>query len=456
MKTFTGLFTALTLGAFLLTGCVNEEPPYKNTENGGTPSGTTGYLNGPALSLEVIADAETDIQGDNTEDATQTPPEGSTKTRSGIETDNYRMKIVNTADQRSYFEGSYKELSEQLAGEPMELPVGNYELQVCSHRDKEIQAAAWETPVYGANYSFSITKGATTTIEQITCTLQNIKVTLLCSADLAEQLADDATATVSLDEASMEFKKTQWDGKQAAFFMPTAAENDLEFRLNGTFVEGGDASFSRTISKVKAGQWRKIELVIAYASQGGIKLDIEVDNFLLDETITINGTDGLTEEPIDQEGGEDDKAPTIVMLTDDHDLSEPYILNQIKDIEIAIAAPNGGIKKLIVTVEAPALEQLLESVGLADLVSPGVDLCHPSPEAADVLGPSLVGFPVGDQVLNQTSVPFTVAAKFVEILAGLEPHTEGVPNTYQFNLRVTDNAGGSTEASLILVQAAIQ
>lgn len=600
MKTITGLFTALALGALVLTGCVNEEPPYKKGENGGGETASTGFLGGE-MSLRVIYDTQTDTRPDEVGDQTREPA-----TRTAPDTESFHVKIVSADGSKTPFEGSYAELKSQLAKAPMELPAGSYNLKVGSLRDEEIEAAAWNTPVYGTTYPFSITKGNTTPIDEIVCTLQNIKVTLLCSADLADQLSAETTATVSLGEARLEFTKERWDGQQAAFFMPAAEENELEFRLSGTFVGGGDVSFSKKIQGVKAGQWRKIELVIAHADEGGIKFDIQVDNFVLDDTITINGTEGLWEpvyeekplvaaptltwtghsfgeafqlkasmfdeanlckEPFeivatvpgkvarfeiaisstneqftlslkelgiesfdlctisgsqatmlqgfgfpvgddlrgetaktfyiggqlpwmlyafegthtfafrvtdeegqqteaslilrvdksDEGGSGDDKAPTIVMVTDNHDIAEPYVMNEVKDIEITISAPNGGIKELLVTVESPALGTLLEQIGLSSLLSPGVDLCHPDATAADVLG-SMVGFPVGDQVLNQTSIPFKVGATFVGILAGNEipSDVEGQPNTYKFHLRVTDNAGTTTSATLTLVQPSRQ
>lgn len=598
MKFFTGLCSALALSALLLTGCVNEEPPYKSTDNGSAEAGTTGYLSGETLSLRVIADSQTDVRPDDTEDATQTPPQANAATRADVATDNYHVTIVNADDQSQVFDGTYKELTERLEESPMELPIGNYDLTVCSHADGELPTAAWNSPVYGTTRSFSIRKDETTALGEIVCTLQNIKVTLLCSADLAEQLADDTKVVISLGDAALEFDKAHWDGSQAAFFLPAGEENTLDFVLTGTFTDGGEAGFTRTISGVKAGQWRKIELVIAYADQGNVKFDIQVDSFVLDQTITINGTEGLweplyVEKPLvgapslvwtghdfgetfqltasmfDEEGlcsepfeivatvpgkvarfdiaisstNEDfmqslrslniekfdlcsisgteatmlqgfgfpvgdqikgltsktlniggqlpsmlynfegthtfaftvtdeegqkasatltllvDKAheegvgnaPAIVMVTDDHNLAEPYVMNEIKDIEITIAAPNGGIRELLVTVEAPALEPLLQEIGLGGLVTPGIDLCHPDETAAEVLG-SVVGFPVGNEVLGQLSIPFKVEKDFVEILAGLESAES--PCTFKFHLRVTDNAGASTEATLTLVQPA--
>lgn len=451
MKTRTGLLLTLAFGALLPTGCVNEEPPYQKTDIGTETSATTGYLNGE-VGLRVIADSETDTQPDDTEDETQKlPSNASATTRATAATDDYRVTIVRADGTDTPFEGSYAELKAALGEAPMELPTGSYNLVVCSHREEEIPAAEWESPVYGTTYAFTITKDTTTTIDEIVCTLQNIKVTLLCSADLAAQLTDGTKADISLGTASMEFGKERWDGQQAAFFLPAAEENELDFLLTGAFTDGGEVKFSKTISGVRAGQWRKIELVIVYASQGEIKFDIKVNNFVLDDTVTINGTDGLWEEILEEGGGEEGEAPTIVMLTDDHDLSKPYIMNEIKDIEINISAPNGGIKELLVRVESAALAPLLSVVGLDGLVDPGVDLCHPDEASKEVLG-SMVGFLVGDQVLNQTSIPFTVGSSFVEILANLDPLEAGVPNSYTFHLQVTDNAGGTTSASLTLVQ----
>ena len=309
MKTMNGLFLTLTFGALLLTGCVNEEPPYKKTDNGTSATGTTGYLNGEAMYLNVIADTETDSRPEDTEDETQNPPaEASATTRATVATDDYRVKIVRADGTDTPFEGSYAELKASLEATPMELPTGSYNLVVCSHREEEIPAVEWESPVYGTTYPFTITKGSTTTINEIVCTLQNIKVTLLCSADLADQLTAETKATISLGAASMEFGKERWDGRQAAFFLPAAEENNLDFLLTGSFTDGGEVKFSKTITGVKAGQWRKIELVIVYASQGEIKFDIKVNNFVLDDTVTINGTDGLWEEILG-EGGEEGEAP---------------------------------------------------------------------------------------------------------------------------------------------------
>lgn len=445
MKTMNGLFLTLTFGALLLTGCVNEEPPYKKTDNGTSATGTTGYLNGEAMYLNVIADTETDSRPEDTEDETQNPPaEATATTRATVATDDYRVKIVRADGSDTPFEGSYAELKASLEATPMELPTGSYNLVVCSHREEEIPAAEWDSPVYGTTYAFTITKGSTTTINEIVCTLQNIKVTLLCSADLADQLTAETKATISLGAASMEFGKERWDGRQAAFFLPADGENNLDFLLTGSFTDGGEVKFSKTITGVKAGQWRKIELVIVYASQGEIKFDIKVNNFVLDDTVTINGTDGLWEEILG-EGGEEGEAPTIVMQG--WDIAQPYVLETVDPVRVDIAAPNGGIRSLLVRIESGPLQEILVSV--SEALTGEFDLCEiqPGTPEGNLLSTS-VGFQIGDEVKGQQSTYFEINSEILTALKSLGDPGE----KHYFHLRVIDNAGGETSATLTLVR----
>lgn len=444
MKTMNGLFLTLTFGALLLTGCVNEEPPYKKTGSGTSATGTTGYLNGE-VGLRVIADSQTDMQPDDTEDETQKlPSNASATTRTTDATDDYRVKIVRADGTDTPFEGSYAELKASLEATPMELPTGSYNLVVCSHREEEIPAVEWESPVYGTTYPFTITKGSTTTINEIVCTLQNIKVTLLCSADLAAQLTAETKATISLGAASMEFGKERWDGRQAAFFLPAAEENNLDFLLTGSFTDGGEVKFSKTITGIKAGQWRKIELVIVYASQGEIKFDIKVNNFVLDDTVTINGTDGLWEEILG-EGGEEGEAPTIVMQG--WDIAQPYVLETVDPVRVDIAAPNGGIRSLLVRIESGPLQEILVSV--SEALTGEFDLCEiqPGTPEGDLLSTG-VGFQIGDEVKGQQSTYFEINSEILTALKSLGDPGE----KHYFHLRVIDNAGGETSATLTLVR----
>lgn len=69
MKTFTKFLTMLAVAALFATGCVNEEPPYKEDPNP-EPAGMTGYLSIGNLSMTVVYD-ETEIRPDDTSDETR-------------------------------------------------------------------------------------------------------------------------------------------------------------------------------------------------------------------------------------------------------------------------------------------------------------------------------------------------------------------------------------------------
>lgn len=87
----------------------------------------------------------------------------------------------------------------------MKLPVGAYRMEVRS--EESTPDVAWEHPVYGATSSFTISKAQTTQLEEVVCTLQNIKVTVDYSSELAGMLADTSKATISLGQTSQEFRK---------------------------------------------------------------------------------------------------------------------------------------------------------------------------------------------------------------------------------------------------------
>lgn len=436
MKTYTKILAAFIAVALLAAGCVNEEPPYKNNTEPGEPGSTTGFLTG-AMDLRVIFDAETDTRPDDTKDETQKP--SATSTRTAPDTSGYTVEIFN-ADNVSVYKSTYGELLTALQTEPLVLPVGSYRMQIGSTDPAAVEPVAWDAPVYGTSYSFSILKDKTTTINKLVCTLQNIKVTLLCAVDLADQLTDNTVSTVTLGSVKATFVKGE---TRAAFFMPQADENTLEFRLDGQFVEGNPANFSKKITGVKAGQWRKITLVIDYADKGDVKFDIVVDNFILDETITINGTENMWE-PIYEEKPLVE-APSIAWTG--HQFGDPFQLKAdmfdadnlcSEPFEIVVEAPGqiGSFKVAITSTSAEFLEAL-DDAG----IPAAFDLCTVSGTPAALL--QGFGFPVGDDVRNLTEKTFYIGGQLPWMLYGFD-------GTHTFSFKVTDNEGQPAEASLQL------
>lgn len=316
MKLLYQILAAGTL-AMLATGCKDETPNYGQT--GGGSSETVGYVDLNGLSPQVLLDAEIN----------QTPAQTTAaQTRAVTEaTPDYLVRIYNSSDE-CVLDTTYGDMQSQFNDGPeqnlLALPVGTYRLEVHSQEPSSVPDVEWEAPTYGTTYDFAVLRSHTsdsplTIADKVVCKLSNIKVTVSISADLAELLGDDTKSTVTLGSAVAEFTKSE---SRAAYFRPQNSDGDtLEFKLTGT-KDGKPAELSKTITGVKAGQWRKIMLSIVYAETGDIKIVVTVDSFVQDSEITINSTESLWEPELDE--GTD--RPTLTWPG--HDLAQPVALDE--------------------------------------------------------------------------------------------------------------------------------
>lgn len=370
MKLLYQILAAGTL-AMLATGCKDETPNYGQT--GGGSSETVGYVDLNGLSPQVLLDAEIN----------QTPAQTTAaQTRAVTEaTPDYLVRIYNSSDE-CVLDTTYGDMQSQFNDGPeqnlLALPVGTYRLEVYSQEPSSVPDVEWEAPTYGTTYDFAVLRSHTsdsplTIADEVVCKLSNIKVTVSISADLAELLGDDTKSTVTLGSAVAEFTKSE---SRAAYFRPQNSDGDtLEFKLTGT-KDGKPAELSKTITGVKAGQWRKIMLSIVYAETGDIKIVVTVDSFVQDSEITINSTESLWEPELDE--GTD--RPTLTWPG--HDLAQPVALDE------SMYDPSGtfngtapaltlsaadGIQTLLLGItsdNAAFRTEIIEAAGLTN-----VDLC---------------------------------------------------------------------------------
>ena len=425
----------LAVAAFVAAGCVNEEPPYKE-EPKPTPGDATGFLSVSGLSMRVVYD-ETDVRPDDTSDQTQSPQAVSGTRAEQPDVDGFIVEILD-ADDAQVLKKTYAELKQQLA-EPMELPVGAYRMEVRS--EESTPDVAWEHPVYGATSSFTISKAQTTQLEEVVCTLQNIKVTVDYSSELAGMLADTSKATISLGQTSQEFPKTE---THAAYFKSLDIENTLDFNFDGVFADTDiPAQFSKQITGVKAGQWRKISVVINYADKGTLLFQVTVDNNIIqDNSFVVDGTDNLLEELL-----EDPNAPTLAWPG--HDMSKPFTLtdaifddngNCIEPFVFDLASPN-GIESLRVNIGSTS-SRFMASMAAIQLPET-FDLC-----ALDASSPAGIilkgfGYPVGGELKGQQAKSFNIAGQIKALYE--------FDGTHTFSFDMTDAKGVSTAAALTLV-----
>lgn len=425
----------LAVAAFVAAGCVNEEPPYKE-EPKPTPGDATGFLSVSGLSMRVVYD-ETDVRPDDTSDQTQSPQAVSGTRAEQPDVDGFIVEILD-ADNAQVFKKTYAELKQQLA-EPMELPVGAYRMEVRS--EESTPDVAWEHPVYGATSSFTISKAQTTQLEEVVCTLQNIKVTVDYSSELAGMLADTSKATISLGQTSQEFLKTE---TRAAYFKSLDIENTLDFNFDGVFADTDiPAQFSKQITGVKAGQWRKISVVINYADKGTLLFQVTVDNNIIqDNSFVKDVTENLLEELL-----EDPNAPTLAWPG--HDMSKPFTLtdamfddngNCIEPFVFDLASPN-GIESLRVNIGSTS-SRFMASMAAIQLPET-FDLC-----ALDTSSPAGIilkgfGYPVGGELKGQQAKSFNIAGQIKALYE--------FDGTHTFSFDMTDAKGVSTAAALTLV-----
>lgn len=425
----------LAVAAFVAAGCVNEEPPYKE-EPKPTPGDATGFLSVSGLSMRVVYD-ETDVRPDDTSVQTQSPQAVSGTRAEQPDVDGFIVEILD-ADNAQVFKKTYAELKQQLA-EPMELPVGAYRMEVRS--EESTPDVAWEHPVYGATSSFTISKAQTTQLEEVVCTLQNIKVTVDYSSELAGMLADTSKATISLGQTSQEFLKTE---TRAAYFKSLDIENTLDFNFDGVFADTDiPAQFSKQITGVKAGQWRKISVVINYADKGTLLFQVTVDNNIIqDNSFVVDGTDNLLEELL-----EDPSAPALAWPG--HDMSKPFTLtdamfddngNCIEPFVFDLASPN-GIESLRVNIGSTS-SRFMASMAAIQLPET-FDLC-----ALDASSPAGIilkgfGYPVGGELKGQQAKSFNIAGQIKALYE--------FDGTHTFSFDMTDAKGVSTAAALTLV-----
>lgn len=386
------------------------------------------------LNYEKGGEGNTDIKGQlnlSSMVVSLLPEEVVVKSTRAVNTDNYIVRIYNTATNQKVKEWAYKDMPEIIT-----LSTGNYRIEVHSH---DPQPVDWEKPYYYTDASFEIHENTITDIGELICTLNSIKVTIDYDEQLLKYMGDDVVVNVKIGAGSVDFVKGE---SRAAYFYTTDAAPVLVSEFIGS-VDGERVVLRKSFTDVAVGQHRMVIYTLkgtdidGNLENGTINPSIDLDascpvvdknnNVTVDPEPTIPDTDPDPEEP------ENPDKPTIK----GNGIGTPLTLPTEEAIAVTVTAP-AGIKEMAVDIVSPTLtpEELM-AVGLLDhldLVTPG-DLERP------LIG---LGFPVKDDVLNQTTVSFDIS-KFGPMLSGLGA------GTHKFVITVTDNSGVTIVENLILI-----
>ena len=340
MKTFT--LVTLTAMTLMLSGCKDESVDFGGNGDGGDPQTETGYLVMSAMSVTVADDAEV-IPYSNGTKAAMTRAAGSVSEAP----DNYKVSIRNakTGEQTTHVYADLKKAENQR----MPLTPGSYTVSAESPDYADYMAgttyADWEKPVYAGSVTKSVIKNNETTVDDLVCTLANIRTTVTLTQDLQKLFMSDADAeaagkeklavTLSIGDNALVFDREAANAGKAGYFKAVETANTLKILLSGQYNKApGDATpeyvtvnWSKEITNCKAGQWRKITINVLNANEGNVQFQITVENWVYDQKIDVDVMRlyAFAEETIPDEDISDEGSPVVTL--DGKDIAQGYTIS---------------------------------------------------------------------------------------------------------------------------------
>lgn len=348
----------------LLAGCKNEDPGFPSSA--GTDE-EVGYIVTSGLSVSV---ADNEIISTTTGESSPTKSESSgseatnltrsNNTQSAVDStttktdpptaeasDDYKVTILNTKTSET-MNYTYADLKKE---ENQKIPVapGTYTISAESPDYPSYMAgdyyANWDMPVYAGSVTKNVIKATETTVNDLVCSLANIRTSVSLTPDLQSLfLPDDQateqlpalTVTLSVGENSLVYDRAAADGEKYGYFKAVEATNTITVELKGAYNKAsGDVEpeyvpvkWTREITGCKAGQWRKISIHVTNASQGNIQFQMTVENWVYDQKIDVDVTNlyAFGEEVIPDEELSDANSPVVALVG--HDITQGYTINQ--------------------------------------------------------------------------------------------------------------------------------
>lgn len=354
---------------------------------------------------------------------------------------NYIITILNSSEDVVVTK-SYSEIKNN--DNKLSLSAGAYTLVA---RSSDIMPVAeFDVPVYGVSRAFTIEAGQETVIGELVCTLLQCKVTVDYSPEFLQTVTGACSTKVEVTSGNGLTYNLNADGSyedRSGYFEVTGSTMTVVFKGS---IDGKSKSMTKVYSNIAPKQWRKIKFIQKVDEQGNATFDIVI-NKLIDD-VTLNGTTSVEENIL----GDDPDAPKGdggITLVPDYDSgcdAEIADLQNIhiypvaeKDMSIKFKAtiPN-GVKKFTVNIDSTS-EGFLTAVDAA--YARNLNLINPLPENDIIF--TVVPFPHGEELLNQTEVLFDLSAAQDAIIHYVGTHT--------FTMLIVDNEGCRKEVSVVMV-----
>lgn len=329
---------------------------------------------------------------------------------------------------------TYSEIPEIIT-----LYTGDYYILASSH--SEMPVSEWEAPFYqGKSEVFSIKKAAITEVLDISCTQQNVKVSVSYTDKLKKELTS-YYSVISLSnnsDASLTFSKEE---ERAGYFKP----EKLKAVLNGTRHDGEVVSAQVEIDSVKPGQHQNIQFDVILTGQLQVAIKINTDVDIIDKDITVPPGDSTIidpnpgpEEPIEPDDPKPEDVLSIVGRGFDIDQAIEFAVGETREVVVDIQAEN-QIYDLWVEIDSPFLtEEELGTLGIPKKFNLG-DL---TPALKTAFGPEGLGLIGNEDVRGKSSLVFDIT-RFTSLLLQA--------GTHKFIITVSDFDGYELQKTLTLV-----
>lgn len=325
------------------------------------------------------------------------------------------------------------------------LKVGQYTLDVISSADG-VPQAAFDTPVYGASESFSIAADEISQLGDVTCTLQQVLVSIDYAENFLESVTGDGVATVYLDERHPLDFFLKEDGtkeeRTGYFALPSQSESITMVVSYTGSVDGRESKMTKAFDNVKAAVKHNIMFTKKEGDEGNATIIISIDDLIADADLD---TDVPADEPVI---GDDPDAPTgdggiTMVCTSGYDLTEPIIIPKAGEtfvLTMQATIPN-KVNKFQVEITSTS-ETFVDAVKLINDDSNVLDLVNPSEGAIEVFT-TILPFPYGEAVRNKDVIDFDLSDAQTPILA--------FPGTHTFVMKVVDKKGCKKEINVVMV-----
>ena len=384
--------------------------------------------------------------------------------------------VVNIQRPYDNWTAKYEPFS-TIRGKVVELGSGDYILTASSPAKEH---AAFDQPIYEGSKDFKILTGQVTTVDVI-CGIKNVKVTINLSDNFVNELSG-YTVTVSNGKGNLSWNKNAGTDD----FKPVILDGETYFTCNqaGWFtvaplsvvidghraIDNTSASATLIIEDVNAADHHILNVDANVTGQiGGINITINHDVNSIDQPIVIPGFeetpvpgdtpseggddngDDNGDEP--SQGGDEPSEPTPsaapYVIWEANPSFAPMNIDDQLNADLVIMAPK-KVKTFKVIVDSEQLSPTIAALcSYADDYSEGpaeMDLIGDA-TLVENLGGMGLGLPLGDEILGNDEVPFSLSALIPMInLYQPAPGTE-----HKFTLQVTDEENNTLEQLIIFV-----